>query len=76
MESGDVGLFIQLYFLLTLSKVSTATEMQSINEQNRKLAESQEETEEAFILLKTRYDELKGLNFKHVEVSPPLFCLL
>ncbi|KAF9966751.1 hypothetical protein BGZ70_001412, partial [Mortierella alpina] len=47
--------------------VSTAKEIQTIKEQNRKLSESKEETEEAFVLLKTRYDELKNLNFKHVE---------
>ncbi|KAF9960590.1 hypothetical protein BGZ72_006490 [Mortierella alpina] len=47
--------------------VSTSKEIQTIKEQNRKLSESKEETEEAFILLKTRYDELKNLNFKHVE---------
>ncbi|KAF9941958.1 hypothetical protein BGZ67_003529 [Mortierella alpina] len=47
--------------------VSTAKEIQTIKEQNRKLSESKGDTEEAFILLKTRYDELKNLNFKHVE---------
>ncbi|OAQ23015.1 hypothetical protein K457DRAFT_261842 [Linnemannia elongata AG-77] len=47
--------------------VSTAKEIQTIKEQNSKLTESKEETEEAFILLKTRYDELKALNHKHVE---------
>ena len=52
--------------------VSTAKEIQTIKEQNRKLSESKEETEEAFVLLKTRYDELKNLNFKHVEVCTAL----
>ncbi|KAI7828528.1 hypothetical protein BC939DRAFT_59023 [Gamsiella multidivaricata] len=47
--------------------VSTATEIQMIKEQNAKLTVTKEETEEAFVLLKTRYDELKDLNFKHVE---------
>ncbi|KAF9116046.1 Transforming acidic coiled-coil-containing protein 2 [Mortierella sp. AM989] len=47
--------------------VSTATEIQTIKEQNKKLAETKEETEEAFITLKTRYDELKDLNSKHVD---------
>ncbi|KAF9567895.1 hypothetical protein EC968_003131 [Mortierella alpina] len=47
--------------------VSTAKEIQTIKEQNKKLSESKEETEEAFVLLKTRYDELKNLNSKHVE---------
>ncbi|ORZ23793.1 transforming acidic coiled-coil [Lobosporangium transversale] len=47
--------------------VSTAAEIQTIKEENKKLTETNEETEEAFILLKTRYDELKGLNAKHVE---------
>ncbi|KAF9136150.1 Transforming acidic coiled-coil-containing protein 3, partial [Linnemannia schmuckeri] len=47
--------------------VSTAKEIQTIKEQNVKLTESKEETEEAFILLKSRYDELKALNHKHVE---------
>ncbi|KAG0199271.1 hypothetical protein BGX28_007430, partial [Mortierella sp. GBA30] len=47
--------------------VSTAKEIQTIKEQNRKLTESKEETEEAFVILKTRYDELKNLNSKHVE---------
>lgn len=49
--------------------MSTAKEIQTIKEQNSKLTESKEETEEAFILLKTRYDELKALNHKHVEVT-------
>jgi hypothetical protein len=49
--------------------VSTAKEIQTIKEQNSKLTEVKEETEEAFILLKTRYDELKALNHKHVEVN-------
>ncbi|KAF9090106.1 Transforming acidic coiled-coil-containing protein 3 [Mortierella sp. GBA35] len=47
--------------------VGTAKEIQTIKEQNSRLTESKEETEEAFILLKTRYDELKALNQKHVE---------
>lgn len=47
--------------------VSTGGEIQILKEQNAKLTESQEETQEAFVLLKTRYDELKDLNHKHVE---------
>ncbi|KAF9355677.1 Transforming acidic coiled-coil-containing protein 3 [Mortierella sp. NVP85] len=47
--------------------VSTVGEIQTLKEQNKKLTESQEETQEAFVLLKTRYDELKDLNHKHVE---------
>ncbi|KAF9132932.1 Transforming acidic coiled-coil-containing protein 3 [Mortierella sp. 14UC] len=49
------------------SPLSTAKEIQTIKEQNSRLTETKEETEEAFILLKTRYDELKALNHKHVE---------
>jgi hypothetical protein len=48
--------------------VSTVGEIQTLKEQNKMLTESQEETQEAFVLLKTRYDELKDLNHKHVEV--------
>ena len=58
-----------MHILLPCLVVSTATEIQTIKEQNRKLTETKEETEEAFVLLKTRYDELKGLNYKHVEVN-------
>ncbi|KAF9927250.1 Transforming acidic coiled-coil-containing protein 3 [Linnemannia zychae] len=47
--------------------VSTGKEIQTLKEQNSKLTEIKEETEEAFIVLKTRYDELKSLNQKHVE---------
>ncbi|KAF9950733.1 hypothetical protein BGZ65_006407 [Modicella reniformis] len=47
--------------------VSTAGEIQTLKEQNRRLTESRDETQEAFVLLKSRYDELKNLNYKHVE---------
>jgi len=41
-----------------------------MKDENKKLIESKQETEEAFILLKVRYDELRDLNVKHVEVRP------
>ncbi|KAF9427568.1 hypothetical protein BGZ76_002291 [Entomortierella beljakovae] len=47
--------------------VSTAAEITSIKEQNKKLTENKEEVEEAFVVLKARYDELKDLNSKHVD---------
>ncbi|KAF8965012.1 Transforming acidic coiled-coil-containing protein 3 [Entomortierella lignicola] len=47
--------------------LSTRAEIQTIKEQNIKLTETKEETEEAFVLLKTRYDELRDLNSKHVD---------
>ncbi|KAG0049958.1 Transforming acidic coiled-coil-containing protein 2 [Gryganskiella cystojenkinii] len=47
--------------------VSTSTEIQSMKDENKKLTESKQETEEAFVQLKIRYDELRDLNVKHVE---------
>ncbi|GJJ76960.1 hypothetical protein EMPS_09319 [Entomortierella parvispora] len=47
--------------------VSTSAEIQGMKDENKKLTESKQETEEAFILLKVRYDELRDLNVKHVE---------
>ena len=51
--------------------MSTSTEIQSMKDENKKLTESKQETEEAFVLLKIRYDELRDLNIKHVEVIIP-----
>lgn len=39
-----------------------------MKDENKKLTESKQETEDAFVQLKIRYDELRDLNVKHVQV--------
>ncbi|KAF9300316.1 Transforming acidic coiled-coil-containing protein 3 [Mortierella antarctica] len=47
--------------------VSTAKEIQTLKEDNKRLSEGKSDTEDAFMQLKVRYDELRSLNSKHVE---------
>ncbi|KAG0022173.1 Transforming acidic coiled-coil-containing protein 3 [Podila clonocystis] len=47
--------------------VSTAKEIQTLKEDNKRLSEGKSDTEDAFMQLKIRYDELRSLNSKHVE---------
>lgn len=48
--------------------MSTAKEIQTLKEDNKRLSEGKSDTEDAFMQLKIRYDELRSLNSKHVEV--------
>ncbi|KAF8980907.1 Transforming acidic coiled-coil-containing protein 3 [Haplosporangium bisporale] len=47
--------------------VSTAKEIQTLKEDNKRLSEGKSDTEDAFMQIKIRYDELRSLNSKHVE---------
>ncbi|KAG0338496.1 hypothetical protein BG004_007202 [Podila humilis] len=47
--------------------VGTAKEIQTLKEDNKRLSEGKSDTEDAFLQLKVRYDELRALNLKHVE---------
>lgn len=60
--------FFLKYFIWFLV-VSTAKEIQTLKEDNKRLSEGKSDTEDAFMQLKVRYDELRSLNSKHVEVT-------
>lgn len=56
------------FFCIRFSPVSTAKEIQTLKEDNKRLSEGKSDTEDAFMQIKIRYDELRSLNLKHVEV--------